>query len=637
MPGMNVKIPRSISIVLLILVLIITFLAVYSISLETQKSLKGAVQDKLISVATVMSSQIDGDEFVQIKTGEEDTPRFVHIRDQLRHARLVTPDIQYIYTMRKNGDTVEFVVDGDYGYEPDSARIGDLYPEAEPELILGFLTPTVNRDFTTDEWGTVLSGFSPIRDRSGTVVGIVGVDMDSTVFMAVLNQANLVVFLIGILAMIAVMVGILGIENRRAEYDRKIGESEKKFKDFVELLPQTIFETDDKGTITSTNRFALETFGFTNEEFQGGINGLDMLVPEDRERAAFFLAALLRGERPGGTEYTAKRKDGSAFPVMIYADTIVHDNRSVGIRGVLLDITDRKQTEEKLESRVRERTEQLAESVLKLEAEISHRKVTELELSRTNEELTAAYEELVGTDQALREGIREVNKSQLALEQARKKLNLLNTLTFQDIRSAIFTLSAYLGLVQMGLVDETLKKHLEKSGLLIQKIVGSLNFAKNYQDMGIHEPRWQNVNHVFVFAISHLPPLEMVRKIRVHNLEIYADPLLENAFLSLVENVLKHGGDVTELNLGYEETETGLTLIFEDDGAGIPKEEKEKIFERGFGKNTGLGLFLCREILSITGITIKETGRPGKGARFEIVVPEGFYRFNGTDEKTPDK
>jgi len=261
--------------------------------------------------------------------------------------------------------------------------------------------------------------------------------------------------------------------------------------------------------------------------------------------------------------------------------------------------------------------------------------VTELELSRTNEELSSAYEELMDTDQALRDGIREINKSQLALEQARKKLNLLNTFTFQDIRSAIFTLSAYLELVGYGIFDETQKKQLEKCGVQTQKIVAALNFAKNYQDMGIHPPRWQNVSHVFVLAISHLPPLEMSRKISLHNLEIYADPLLKNAFLSLVDNVLKHAVGVTELDLRYEETEAGITLIFEDDGAGIPEEEKEKVFERGFGKNTGLGLFLCREILSITGITIKETGEPGKGARFEIVVPQGFYRFTSAHETPP--
>jgi hypothetical protein len=87
----------------------------------------------------------------------------------------------------------------------------------------------------------------------------------------------------------------------------------------------------------------------------------------------------------------------------------------------------------------------------------------------------------------------------------------------------------------MDHVDKIQKNHLEKSELLIQKIVGNLNFAKNYQDMGIHEPRWQNVNHVFVFAISHLPILCMVRKINVYNLEIYADPLLENAFLFVLK------------------------------------------------------------------------------------------------------
>ncbi len=627
---MNVKIPRNISILLLILILVITFLAVYSISLETQKSLKEGVQEKLISVATVMASQVDGDEFAQIKTGEEDTPRFVRIRDQLRHARQMTPDIRYMYTMRKNGDVVEFVVDSDYGYDPLSAKIGDVYNDAEPELILGFLSPTANRDFTTGKWGAVLSGFSPIRDRSGNVVGIVGVDIDSAVVMAGLNRANLVVFIIGILAMIAVMVGILGLENRRAEYDRKIGESEKKFKDFVELLPQTIFETDEMGIITSTNRIALETFGITNEELQTGINCMEMLVPGDREVAGIFFAALLRGEKPGGIEYTAQRKDGSTFPVIVYADTIVHDGRPAGIRGVLLDITDRKRTEEELECRVRERTEQLAASVLKLETEITNRKQVESELSRANEELSAAYEELMATEQALRDGIREVNKSQQALEQARKKLNLLNTLTFQDISSAVFTLSGYLWLIRADLVGETQKKHLEKSELLTKKIVGSLQFAKNYQEMGIHEPRWQNVSHVFIMAISHLPPLEMSRKIRVNNLEIYADPLLENAFLTIIDNVLKHAGVVKELILRYEETEGGLTLIIEDDGVGIPEDEKEKIFERSFGKNTGLGLFLCREILSITGITIQETGEPGKGARFEITVSEGFYRFTGT-------
>ncbi|MCX6690757.1 MAG: ATP-binding protein [Methanoregula sp.] len=66
-----------------------------------------------------------------------------------------------------------------------------------------------------------------------------------------------------------------------------------------------------------------------------------------------------------------------------------------------------------------------------------------------------------------------------------------------------------------------------------------------------------------------------------------------------------------------------MVIVCKDDGNGVPQDEKENIFKRGFGKNTGLGLFLSREILSITGITITENGVPGNGAHFEIIVPGG--------------
>ena len=75
--------------------------------------------------------------------------------------------------------------------------------------------------------------------------------------------------------------------------------------------------------------------------------------------------------------------------------------------------------------------------------------------------------------------------------------------------------------------------------------------------------------------------------------------------------------------------DASVTIVCEDDGAGVPAEEKEKIFERGYGKNTGLGLALSREILDITGITITETGEPGKVARFEMTVPKGMWRMAG--------
>ncbi|NLB00151.1 MAG: sensor histidine kinase, partial [Methanomicrobiales archaeon] len=113
-------------------------------------------------------------------------------------------------------------------------------------------------------------------------------------------------------------------------------------------------------------------------------------------------------------------------------------------------------------------------------------------------------------------------------------------------------------------------------------------------------------------------------------LAVYADPMLSRVFANLMDNTLRHGESATRIRVRYRLEEDGdLTLIWEDDGAGVPAEEKSRIFNRGVGKNTGLGLFLIREILGITGISIAETGEPGKGARFEIRVSHGMYRVDG--------
>jgi signal transduction histidine kinase len=69
-----------------------------------------------------------------------------------------------------------------------------------------------------------------------------------------------------------------------------------------------------------------------------------------------------------------------------------------------------------------------------------------------------------------------------------------------------------------------------------------------------------------------------------------------------------------------------------DNGVAVPSENKLKIFERGFGNHTGLGLFLSRKIPGITGMAIAETGMPGWGACFEIRIPKGTYRFLGRGE-----
>jgi len=224
----------------------------------------------------------------------------------------------------------------------------------------------------------------------------------------------------------------------------------------------------------------------------------------------------------------------------------------------------------------------------------------------------------------------ERRMAEQALAQGRKKLGLLNTIIFQDIQSTIFALSAYLQLANSTPDIEKIQTYTGKQNVLIQKIVSSLEFAKNYQDMGIHPPRWQNVTRVFLYALSHVDSLKVSRTVDLGTLEVYADMLLEKAIFNLLENSLTHGERVTEISLTYEDQNGNLVLVLQDNGVGIPESEKMKIFERGYGKNAGLGLFLVREILSITGMSITECGVEGTGARFEILIPKGVGRFPGT-------
>jgi PAS domain S-box-containing protein len=216
-----------------------------------------------------------------------------------------------------------------------------------------------------------------------------------------------------------------------------------------------------------------------------------------------------------------------------------------------------------------------------------------------------------------------------ALALAQKKLGLLNTVTFQDIQNAVFSLNGYFQLQQQSPMDETLQRYLAKEMEIVLTITDSLIFAGQYQSMGQSPPRWQNVHHAFLYGISHLDLARYTRTIRIEGLEIYADPMLENVFFTLAENVVLNAKTATEISLTYRHSPEGLVLVFSDNGPGILLKLKEKIFERRYEKRRGIGLFLAREILSITGITIHETGEQGKGARFEMLVPKGGYRFTG--------
>ncbi len=223
--------------------------------------------------------------------------------------------------------------------------------------------------------------------------------------------------------------------------------------------------------------------------------------------------------------------------------------------------------------------------------------------------------------------IDERKRSETALKRLTNKLSVLHSITMNDIQNAIFSLSGYIELQKCGVDDEKRNQILSSQTRIIGTISDSIKFSKLFQNLGEKPPIWQDITISFLLGISHVDLSQFTKSINLKDVEIYADPLLENVFCALAENVVIHAEGADEISLHYREHENGITIYFEDNGEGILTEDKENIFDRQFGKTKSMGLFLSREILSITDITIHETGEPGKGARFEIYIPRGAYRF----------
>ena len=225
--------------------------------------------------------------------------------------------------------------------------------------------------------------------------------------------------------------------------------------------------------------------------------------------------------------------------------------------------------------------------------------------------------------------ITDRKRAETALKDANRKLNLLSSITRHDINNQLTIFSGYLSLLETGsppLKMEDIIKILNVANIRIQRI---LKFTKEYQDVGVKAPAWQNLSDTILSAHATAEASSQVRIILepdCREVEIFADPMLVRVFYNLIDNSLRHGEKVTEIRFRCAQKGDGIIIIYEDDGAGIAEKMRPGLFERGKGKNTGYGMFLIREILAITGFTITETGESGRGVRFGIFVPQGSFR-----------
>ncbi len=728
-----------------------------------------------------------------------------------------------------------------YGFEPGdfiSKRIEDLIFEDDLGIVVEDLKKTL---LSGEPTRTVFR----IHDKSGGLVWME--DSGAPVF-----DEN---------GEIVAISGILRDVTDRKIVEEELGESEKRYRELVELLPQTVFETDLEGNLGSVNKIGFETFGYLQEDLKEGINVFDLLVPGDRSRAKKNLGRMLAGEDLGGERYTAVRKDSTTFPVIIFSNLVKRNGRNEGVRGVIYNLDARDETcdiredialreqdfivrnspaivflwkaEEGwpveyvsenisqmgystgdfLEGRVvfssiihPDDSERVAGEVAAYSAmegreefsqeyrimtaggdirwvddrtwirrdesgaithyqgiilDISEHKAAEKALAQSERRLAdiisflpdstfvidlegrviawnRAMEEMTGVlagdiigrgdyeyaiafygerrpiliDLALKpdigkehryypmvrregdaifgetdyaspagkpvvlwgkatplydekeevagaiESIRDITDRKRAEEElktlysdlevrveertadlrrareafslANEKLNLLSSITRHDILNQLMGLKGFLDLMDSENAPDEIKMFIRGAAQAAANIEQQITFTKMYQDIGVKQPAWQNPGDFSGMQIAGLLPRGLKCTVDVGEFEIYADPLLPRVICNLVDNTVRHGEGATEIRFtsrfGDKEE---LVLVYEDNGSGIDETDKELIFKRGYGKNSGFGLFLAREILAITGITISEKGTPGRGVCFEITVPAGAYRQSG--------
>lgn len=223
-----------------------------------------------------------------------------------------------------------------------------------------------------------------------------------------------------------------------------------------------------------------------------------------------------------------------------------------------------------------------------------------------------------------------------ALKTANDKLSILSRFSADHLHRSVDQILETIDEADAHCEDTGIRTYIDRIRTLAWNVARQLFLTESYKDLGTLPPVWMSVQQTLESA--HFPSDDGTVSIRfwAGRLEVYTDPLFADVLTHLLENSLRHGGGtVKNIVVTYHETHEGLDLFIRDDGTGIPAGKKQQIFEYDAGGHAGIGLFICRQIVEVTGMTIQETGIEGKGARFIIHVPPGGYRIEGTSEEAP--
>ncbi len=362
-------------------------------------------------------------------------------------------------------------------------------------------------------------------------------------------------------------------ERRKAE--QKLLESERKYRELAESLPETVYEIDTHGLLLFSNSNGLTMFGYGREDLERGINAIDLIIPEDRDRVRAAMATVVQSNRHQGGNYTALRRDGSTFPIMIYSSPVFHDGALSTIRGLIVDQTDSVRLEERLR-----RVDKL-ESLGVLAGGIAHDFnniltgiVGNINLARLEEDSEKAQDLLLEAEQ---QAMNARSLSQQLLAFAKGGTPVRTTEKMQPILKES---------VDFALRGSRARATFDMAADLWMVVVDKGQMA-------------QVINNIIINADEAMPQGGAVM-IRARNMVLRED-------------------DVPGLMPGRY-----VCIDISDTGIGIPENNIDKIFDPYFStkkRGSGLGLAMAYTILQKHGGLIAVSSVIGHGTTFTLYIP----------------
>jgi PAS domain S-box-containing protein len=573
----------------LIIAIIVILASGIALTLWTAQREDSRLREELLTKTRLVQSTISPGHVLALTGSDTDlvSTDYTALKEELLKIRATDPSIRFIYLMRQRPDgTVFFLIDSEPPESEDYSPPGQEYPEASAILLNTFVSGKETTEGPlTDRWGTWVSGFVPIRDTgSSPVIALLGIDIDAgnwnLQIIAACGPAIIATFLL--LFLVLIFYYVLERNNREkqilAASEAAIRKSEEEFRTVFEKGPLGMAISDKTFRFIKINPMFCRMVGYSEEELLTK-TFTDITHPDHLAGDISQIKRLSTGEIP---EYTTEKRYIKKNGEVIWASVVVavlrdFDGKFLYYLALIADISGRKAVEEE-----------------------KHFFTTRLQQHAN------------------------------VLAEMNDKLNLLNSITRHDILNQLTVLLGYLEIMKIKFPDPALQEIVGKEILAAHNIQTQIMFTKDYQNIGVQSPQWFDLRKIIASAAASLPRSQVSPVVHFDKLELYADPLLEKVFYNLMENTLRHGKTVTTIDFSCKTMDDSLVVIYEDNGVGIPAEYKEAIFERKFFSHTGFGLFLSRTILGITGMTIRETGEPGRGARFEITVRAGAYRFTNS-------